>query len=63
MKADEIKGLSIDELKNSIAEQKEQLRRLKFAHAVSEIENPMKIRLTRKTIARLNTELTAKLKG
>jgi large subunit ribosomal protein L29 len=63
MKAEEIKGLSIDELKSNIAEQKEQLRRLKFAHAVSEIENPMKIRLTKKTIARLNTELNAKLKG
>ena len=63
MEASEIKGLSIDELKNTIAEQKEQLRRLKFAHAVSEVENPMKSRLTRKTIARLNTELTVKLKG
>ena len=63
MKAEEIKGLSIDELKSNIAEQKEHLRRLKFAHAVSEIENPMKIRLTKKTIARLNTELNAKLKG
>ena len=63
MEANEIKGLSIDELKNTIAEQKEQLRRLKFAHAVSEVENPMKIRVTRKTIARLNTELTSKLKG
>ena len=63
MEASERKGLSIDELKNTIAEQKEQLRRLKFAHAVSEVENPMKIRHTRKTIARLNTELTAKLKG
>jgi len=63
MEASEIKGLSVDELKTTIAEQKEQLRRLKFAHAVSEVENPMKIRLTRKTIARLNTELTAKLKG
>jgi large subunit ribosomal protein L29 len=63
MKAEEIKGLSIDELKSNIAEQKEQLRKLKFAHAVSEIENPMKIHITKKTIARLNTELTAKLKG
>jgi len=63
MEANEIKGLSTDELKKAIAEQKEQLRKLKFAHAVSEVENPMKIRVTRKTIARLNTELTAKLKG
>jgi large subunit ribosomal protein L29 len=63
MKAEEIKGLSIDELKSNISEHKEQLRRLKFAHAVSEIENPMKIRHAKKTIARLNTELNVKLKG
>ncbi|HRJ83946.1 MAG TPA: 50S ribosomal protein L29, partial [Cyclobacteriaceae bacterium] len=31
-----------------------------FAHQVSAIENPMKIRETKKLIARLNTELRAK---
>jgi len=33
---------------------------MKFAHQVSAIENPMKIRENRKLIARLKTELTAK---
>jgi large subunit ribosomal protein L29 len=31
---------------------------LKFAHAVSAIENPLRIQHVRKGIARLNTELT-----
>jgi len=31
---------------------------LKFAHAVSAIENPLRINKVRKDIARLNTELT-----
>jgi large subunit ribosomal protein L29 len=33
---------------------------MKFAHQVSAIENPMKMKETRKLIARLNTELRAK---
>ena len=33
---------------------------MQFAHQVSAIENPMKLREARKLVARLNTELTAK---
>jgi large subunit ribosomal protein L29 len=33
---------------------------LKFAHAVSAIENPLRIKAARKLIARLNTELSAR---
>jgi len=36
------------------------LQKLKFAHAVSPIENPMKIRESKKLIARLNTALSQK---
>ena len=36
------------------------LRRLKLAHRISPIENPIQIRDLRKTIARLETELTLK---
>lgn len=57
MKYTEVKELSTDELKDRINEEKAALTRMKFAHAVSAIENPMKIRTTRKTIARLQTEL------
>jgi large subunit ribosomal protein L29 len=36
------------------------MQKLKFAHAITPIENPMKIQVTRKLIARLETALTAK---
>lgn len=60
MKKEEIKALSVEQLRQQISAEKEQLLKLKFAHAVSPIENPMRIRESRKLIARLNTELTAK---
>lgn len=63
MKNSEIKSLTIDELKGKIAESSANHVKLKFAHAISPIENPMKIKQSRKTIARLKTELNAKLKS
>lgn len=58
MKNSEIKALNTNELKEKIVSEREALRKIVFAHQVSAIENPMKIRETRKLIARLNTELT-----
>ncbi len=60
MKSTEIKGLGIAELNEKISIEKETLRKLKFAHQVSAIENPMKMKESRKLIARLKTELHAK---
>lgn len=60
MKNVEIKGLSVVELNEKIGQETESLRKLKFAHQVSAIENPMRIKETRKLIARLKTELKAK---
>ncbi|MCD9017252.1 50S ribosomal protein L29 [Parachryseolinea silvisoli] len=60
MKATEIKGLSVAELKEKIGSEKEALRKMQFAHQISSVENPMKLKETRKLIARLNTELTVK---
>lgn len=60
MKNSEIKSLNDAELKQKIASEQEGYRKLKFAHAVSPIENPMKIKEARKLIARLNTELRAR---
>lgn len=60
MKNSEIKTLSVAELKDKIAGEKEALRKIQFAHKISSIENPMRIKETRKLIARLNTELKAK---
>jgi large subunit ribosomal protein L29 len=60
MKATEIKGLSVAELQEKIGSEKEALRKMQFAHQISSVENPMKLKETRKLIARLNTELTVK---
>jgi large subunit ribosomal protein L29 len=53
----DIKQLSVDDIRERIKEEKASLVKLKLNHAVSAIENPLKIRFTRKTIARLQTEL------
>lgn len=60
MKKQEIKALSAQQLLEQISAEKQQLQKLTFAHAVSPIENPMRIRESRKLIARLYTELTQK---
>lgn len=60
MKSKEIKGMGVAELNEKISTEKEALRKMKFAHQVSAIENPMKMKETRKQIARLKTELRAK---
>jgi large subunit ribosomal protein L29 len=60
MKNTEIKGLTVAELNEKIGSEQENLRKIKFAHQISSIENPMKIKEARKLVARLKTELTAK---
>jgi len=60
MKNSEIKSLNIQELQEKIAAERDTLTKLKFAHSISPIENPLKIRASKKLIARLNTELRAK---
>ncbi|WP_221390093.1 50S ribosomal protein L29 [Dyadobacter sp. NIV53] len=60
MTSKEIKDLSQDQLKEQIAQERERLLRLKFAHAISPVENPLRIRASRKEVARLLTELSAK---
>jgi large subunit ribosomal protein L29 len=60
MKTTDIKGLTVAELKEKIGAEKEALRKLQFAHQISSVENPMKLKETRKLIARLSTELTVK---
>ena len=60
MKNSEIISLSVEELKERIATEAENWNKLKFAHDISPIENPTKIRETRKLVARLKTELRSK---
>jgi len=60
MKNSEIRALTFEELSQKIVSEKEAMQKLRFAHAISPIENPMKLRATRKMIARLKTALRQK---
>ncbi|MCQ2272132.1 MAG: 50S ribosomal protein L29 [Bacteroidales bacterium] len=57
MKQQVIRELTTAELKERMAEEQQQLVKLKLNHAVSPIENPQKIKEQRRTVARLKTEL------
>ncbi|MCG8577268.1 MAG: 50S ribosomal protein L29 [Flavobacteriales bacterium] len=63
MKAVEIRELSVEDLKEKIADMEQAQEKLLLTHAVSQLENPMQLRDNRKTIARLHTELNMRLKG
>ena len=60
MKKADIKNLSAGDLQNKPTEAKAEYTKLKLAHKISPIESPIQIRDLRRTIARLNTELTNK---
>lgn len=60
MKNSELRGLSLDELRNKLTVEKDNYSKLKFAHSITPIENPMKIRESRKLVARIGTEIRAK---
>lgn len=57
MKMSEIKELSSQELLERLDNEKSTLVRMKLNHAISPLDNPIKIKYTRKNIARLETEL------
>ncbi len=63
MKINEIRDLSADELAAKLNELKEELFNLRFQHATGQLENPMRLRQVKKSIARIKTiqaELRAK---
>lgn len=57
MKTSEIKELTVKEIVEKLQVEKENLVRLKLNHAVSPLDNPMKIKVSKKDIARLKTVL------
>jgi len=61
MKKEDIRELTNDELRLRLVEEKTQYAKLKMNHAISPIENPLKIRVTRRGIAMIQTELTRRI--
>lgn len=52
-----LKDITLEELHDRVIAEEQQLSKLQFNHAVTSSENPLKIRLTRREIARLKTEI------
>ncbi|RMF55184.1 MAG: 50S ribosomal protein L29 [Bacteroidetes bacterium] len=57
MKAKEIRTLSVEEIRERIREEEEQLSQLRFQHAIAELPNPALLRQKRRLLARLKTIL------
>ena len=55
MKASEIRELSSEEMLTKLADLKQELFNLRFQHASGQLENPGRLRQTRKDIARVKT--------
>jgi len=62
MKNSEIKALTTEQLAEKVKEQSSASNKMKFAHAITPLENPMQIRDSKRLVARLKTELTARAK-
>ena len=60
MKAQDIHGMTSDELQVKLAELKDELFNIRFRQAVNELENPNVINSTKKDIARIKTEIRAR---
>jgi large subunit ribosomal protein L29 len=60
MKATEIKGLSLDELRKRLTDEEDGLANLRFQLATSQLESPIKVRTGRRDIARLKTVIRQK---
>jgi len=56
----ELKKMTEKELHLNLRDERAQLQKLKFSHAVSPVENPQKLRASRKLIARYLTEITSR---
>ncbi len=55
MKMEEIKQLSLDELEIRLEDAHEEYENLRIQHSTHQLDNPLKIRMVRRDIARLKT--------
>ncbi len=57
MKAKDLKTKSAEELNKQLVDLKDELFKLRFQHAINQLENPMRIKAVKKDIARVKTVL------
>ena len=63
MKVNEIRDLSYDDQIQKIKDLKEELFNLRFQHATGQLDNPMRIRQLKRSIAQINTIIREKELG
>ena len=57
MKAAEIRELNSAELNEKLSDLKAELFNLRFQHAINQLENPLRIKVVKRDIARIKTIL------
>lgn len=57
MKAKDLREMTVDELEKQLVSLKEELFNLRFQLATGQLDNPMRVRDVRKSIARIKTIL------
>jgi large subunit ribosomal protein L29 len=60
MKTAEIKELTTAEIQERLEAEKNSLSQMKLNHSISPLDNPLQIKVARRNIARLATELRAR---
>jgi large subunit ribosomal protein L29 len=60
LKAEELRSKSLDELKTQLTSLKKEAFNLRFQGATGQLENPARMRLVRREIARVKTVLAEK---
>ena len=62
MKFSEIKDMTVQELRKKLTLSKAQLFELKMKNKLEQVNNPLEIRHIRRSIAKMNTAITQKLR-
>ena len=55
MKTTEVREMNLEEMQRKVNDLKEELFNLRFQHEIGQLENPNKMKQTRKDIARVKT--------
>lgn len=60
MKPSEVRAMSLDEIKAKDAELAKELFSLRMRHTTNQLENPLKLRIVKREIARVKTIIAEK---
>jgi len=55
MKTSEIRDLNLEEMHRKVSDLKEELFNLRFQHEIGQLENPQRMKQTKRDIARIKT--------